>query len=233
MTLSTLKSDDRHQQVLLLLPWYLNHSLDAGELRLVEEHIRGCMLCRGELKRLERLASAVKRASDLDVAADISFDGLREQLKSSRPVSRLGSLSPPHGAAGQGMRHKKNAGRQSFGGIRIDRWLGFALAASLLLAFVPLVMRTDLAAVDYRTLADAKLESGGGTKLRVVFKKMLPDDEIDGLLARIHSRRLEGPNSLGAYTVQLGSDADTPSMSAALDFLRSQQNVMLAEPVLN
>lgn len=110
----------------------------------------------------------------------------------------------------------------------------FAIAASMLLAMIPLIMQYGRSPVttDYYTLSTAKPESLTGTKLRVVFAKSLPDAGIDALLEQIHGQRIEGPNSAGAYTVKLDEDKDSPDLTAAVALLRNQQNVLLVEPVL-
>ena len=54
MNLQT-STPDLHQQILLLLPWYLNQSLEQGEQKQVEKHIAHCLLCRRELISLRKL----------------------------------------------------------------------------------------------------------------------------------------------------------------------------------
>ena len=99
---------------------------------------------------------------------------------------------------------------------------------------IPLIMQYGQSPVttDYYTLSAAKPESPVGTKLRVVFSKSLPDAGIDSLLEKIHGQLVEGPNSVGAYTVRLDADKDSPDLTAAVALLRNQQNVLLVEPVI-
>jgi hypothetical protein len=91
----------------------------------------------------------------------------------------------------------------------------------------------SLATADYYTLSAPEPESPVGAKLRVVFSKSLPDAGIDSLLEKIHGQLVDGPNSVGAYTVRLDTGKDSPDSTAATAFLRNQQNVMLAEPVID
>lgn len=237
MNQDNLQSNDQHRQILLLLPWYLNQSLELAERQRVENHIHCCLLCRRELIYLKNLAAAVKQESDVDVAAEISFDKLREKLQTSRP-NRLPPMLPAMPAVGglekrTGVNSRFSKRRHPFWAFIASNRAGLAIAATLLLAIIPFAMQTAPSPVGYYTLSDARLESSAGPKLRVVFKNSLSDADIDALLAEIHGYRLEGPNSVGAYTVRLGSDKNTPALATAVAFLRSQQNVMLAEPVLN
>ena len=45
----TAQLNDQHQQIQLLLPWYLNESLEHNERQQVEIHLRSCILCGGLL----------------------------------------------------------------------------------------------------------------------------------------------------------------------------------------
>ena len=104
----------------------------------------------------------------------------------------------------------------------------------MLLAIIPLVLQygRSPATTDYYTLSTAKPESPTGTNLRVVFSKSLPDAGINSLLEKIHGQLVEGPNSVGAYTVRLGADKNSQDLTAAVGLLRNQQNVLLVEPVI-
>ena len=58
MTKYMLSSITQHQQLQLLLPWYVNESLGEVERLQVEEHIHGCLLCNRELFALRKLQAA-------------------------------------------------------------------------------------------------------------------------------------------------------------------------------
>ncbi len=243
MNRHTSSSTDQHQQILLLLPWYLNQSLGQDERQQVERHLKNCMLCNRELVALRKLAAAVKCSSDLDVAAEASFARLRAKLQTTELVRN--PPEPSHNQPATGWFGKRAhaapalsgpaANRQSrllrLSGSTVTR---FAIAASMLLAMIPLIMQYGRppAATDYYTLSAARPGTPAGAKLHVVFAKSLPDAGIDALLEQIHGQRIEGPNSAGAYTVKLGAGKDSVDVTAAVALLRSQQNVLLVEPVL-
>jgi hypothetical protein len=225
---------------MLLLPWYVNQSMANVERQQVEEHLRSCLLCRRELVVLRKLAAAVKQCSELDVAAEASFAGLLAKMQSTAPTYQ------PSASVGNqplsGFKKHVKVGTGLFANTnlrhRLMHYLGstgtrLAIVASLLLAMAPLVMQHQQlsAPADYYTLSAAKPELAAGPRLRVVFSKSLPDSGIDSLLAQIRGQREAGPNTLGAYTVKLDVDKDSPDVTAAIAFLRSQPDVMLAEPV--
>ncbi len=243
MNRHTSPSTDQHQQILLLLPWYLNKSLEHDERQQVESHLRSCILCNRELLILRKLAAAVKQSSDLDVAAEASFAGLRPFLKTNEGVRQNPEPSNNQPTPGWSGKRANAAPGLSGNAANQHSWLlrlsgstvtRFAIAASMLLAMIPLIMQygRSPATTDYYTLSAAKPESPAGTKLRVVFSKSLPDAGIDALLEKIHGQRIEGPNSAGAYTVKLDAGKATLDSTAAITLLRNQQNVLLAEPVI-
>jgi hypothetical protein len=236
-------STDQHRQIQLLLPWYLNKSLQQDERQQVESHLRSCILCKRELVVLRKLAAAVQQSADLDVAAEASFAGLRSKLQTAKPVQQppepfVHPPTPDWGGkrtnVGQGLsgnvvnRHNRLLRLSGSPGIR------FAIAASMLVAMIPLIMQYGRSptTTDYYTLSAAKPEAPVGAKLRVVFSKSLPDADIDSLLEKIHGQLVEGPNSAGAYTVLLGAGNDSLDLTAAVALLRNQQNVLLVEPVI-
>lgn len=207
----------QHQQVQLLLPWYVNQSLLKHEHRLVEHHIRYCLPCRKELDSLRKLAEAAAQVSDQDLAAETSFASLRAKLP-ARTQSTASVKTTPPGRIG------KFANKTS---------VGFAIAASLLLMVIPLTLHTVQTNLtgDYYTLSAAKPESARGEELRVVFAKSLSDAEITAVLAEIHGQLVGGPNSVGALTVRLEAAGSSPHLQEAVALLRGRQDVLLAEPV--
>lgn len=236
-------TNDQHQQVLLLLPWYLNQSLEQDEQRQVESHLRSCLLCSRELVVLRKLGATVKQSSDLDMAAEASFASLLEKLQTAEPVRQTPEPSNNQTTlAWFGKCANTGAGQSGNAANRHSRLLRlnvitvkhFAIAASMLLAMLPLIMHYERSPVtpDYYTLSAAKPESPAGAKLRVVFSKPLPDTGIDSLLKRIHGQLVEGPNSVGAYTIRLDAGKENLDLTAAATFLRNQQNVLLVEPVI-
>lgn len=237
MNLHTLPSPAQHQQIVMLLPWYLNQSLEHNEHQLVKSHLRSCIQCRRELVSLRELAAAMQQASDLELAAEASFTGLRGKLHKPQPFHTQLTVAADNthlndnhpGTSNTAVNYKRRFMR--FNTRSVTR---FAIAASLLLTMAPLTIQyfRSQDSADYYTLSTAKPNSPTGLKLRVVFSKSLAEDDINSLLEQIHGQRIDGPNSAGAYTVRLDTDKNSPELTAAIAMLRNRQDVMLAEPVL-
>ena len=222
MNKTTSTIQDQHHQVQFLLPWYVNQSLRQHEHRLVEQHISHCLQCRRELVSLRNLADAMTHVSDLDLAAETSFASLRTKLPPRVPNRTPSTASAKTTILSRFCRFANQTG------------VRFAMAASLLLAAIPLTLHTlkTNTTGDYYTLSAAKPESANGKALRVVFAKSLSDAEVAAVLAEIHGQRIGEPNSVGALTVRIGTDEGSPHLEEAIALLRSRQDVLLAEPVM-
>ena len=53
---------NEHERSTLLLPWYVNGTLQGTELESVESHIAACPSCRAEISHLGRLQNAIQKA---------------------------------------------------------------------------------------------------------------------------------------------------------------------------
>jgi hypothetical protein len=222
-----------HADIALILPWYVNQSLSTDERQQVAQHLKHCLICRRELHSLRRLAAAVQQAADLDVAAEASFAGLRAKMQiASQTVS-------PTRIDGQREKLRNTnltpfTARHRFWQIASNIGKGLAIAASLLLVALPATMQYLKPAntADYYTLSAAKPGTSPTGQLRVVFAKNLTEKDIDAALSQIYGVRVDGPNSVGAYTVKITAGKPDTDMAGALALLRGRQDVILAEPIL-
>ncbi len=208
-------SEDVHATTQELLPWYLNRTLGQAEQRQVEEHIRDCMSCRREMKSLTRLAAALTEPS-AEIAATASFAAMRE---------RMGVAAASTGPG--------DAAKEESRVVPLHRkpFVRFALAASLLLALLPVgmdMLRKDAADAPYYTLAAPAPAETAAADLRVVFVAGTSSDAILSALAAAGGHVAGNPNTAGALDVQLQQDA---TLEQAITMLRAHKDVLLAEPV--
>lgn len=225
---------DTHKQVLLLLPWYVNRTLNDSERQKVESHLQHCQICKSELLGLRKLATAWNQSFDMEMAAaEASFANLRAVLP-AKPANRP---APAAGGKWQNIQAaNKNQAKFAPAASGIRRWFKpMAIAASVLLLLFPVARQfsdTPLFNADYYTLSAANPDSAaGGGKLRVVFAKSMPAADIEQVLQQINGEKLEGPNSMGAYLIQIKNGKDNPDHKAALAYLRGRHDVLLAEPI--
>lgn len=217
---TTTTHQDQHPQIRLLLPWYVNQTLEQHERLMVDKHIRQCLLCRRELVSLQRLGNAVAKASDREIAAAASFAGIASKLS---PRNTAPFLARPRQSLSHhlGRYAKSNAVR-------------YAMAASLVLGLLPLGLRILPVGPEdsYYTLSTARPEPSHAGDLRVVFAKSTSKDDIAAILKSLHAQPMGEANSVGALTLRLDNNNNTPNVAQALAALRSRQDVLLAEPVL-
>lgn len=210
---------DQHYEIQLLLPWYVNGSLNPDEFSAVEEHIRTCLVCRRELTALRRLSKAVTQGSDLELAAENSFANLTKRLA---PRADDPTVVPML---------KGTAGESAKPFIRRHP-IRYAMAASILMAvLVPLGLhfKSEAPSDLYYTLSSAKQSPEGD--LRVVFVKSASAEDISEVLAQLHGRQVGEVNSVGALTIRLNSGDGGPNLHQAVAMLRKRQDVLLVEPV--
>jgi hypothetical protein len=121
---------DVHDEVLALLPWRVNGSLDDAEAARIDEHLRICAACRRESEAERRLYDSIRSdVSSVDHAPQASFEKLWSRIEEvDRDVPRDTAIASLPLAA------VDLAGRMPppRAWTRPQRWL---LAASLLLAF--------------------------------------------------------------------------------------------------
>ena len=225
--------EEQHRQIRQLLPWYVNGSLQGHERQLVEAHLRSCFLCGKELLELRNLSRAVNGASDLDVAAEVSFANLRIKMHGKPMAGKVSAMDEyqPIAPGWAWLAAHRVKWLASPGAMAVKH---LAIAASLLLALIPLTLHLwkPITAGDYFTLAANKPVDSGHGLLHVVFAKSTSDADVDALLAQVNGRRMDGPNSVGAYTVQLDDSEESRDPARIIEFLRRQQLVLLVEPAI-
>jgi anti-sigma factor RsiW len=226
-TLRNVTNDDNnHREVWELLPWYANGTLGPEEANKVEYHLAHCTPCQNELTRCEAEYGAVSvRRDDLwaptreHFAKVLASVDAFEARRAVRPnwLDTLASYFP----------WLKSTPQPA-------RW-ALAFQGALVAALAAVLMLRALAPVDtYQTLSRPGEERAAhGPQLRLVFHPDVTERELRTLLGDLHASIVQGPSSVGAYTVELGSGASQAQLKQALAKLRADPSVRLAEPVLS
>jgi len=162
-----------HDKAAMLLPWYLNGTLEPGEAAVFEAHLAECDGCRADL--------AADRALRM-LYAETPVAGQRERAALAAPVTgshwRLGKrLSSGWGKAAQ---------------------VALAAAAAVTLVVVITPRQAD---GEYRLLgSDAPVHAGNAI---VLFSPDTAERDMRSALERAGARLVDGPTASGAYIVQV------------------------------
>lgn len=222
-----------HKEVLMLLPWYVNKSLDETQQSLVHKHLKVCVQCRAEWVNLQKLSESMKRPEIMDMTANASFVRFKE-LISDRPGSREMKLSESAKLPGLGghkwyLNINSRVTSRVFTGI-VGGILLF-IAFSLFFLWNRNHLPETLAPV-YRTLGEPDANSRvGHHDIRVVFAKGLESSQIEKILGVIDGKIVADHRREGVYRIRISNSRDDVQKAFdAISTLRKRSDVIFAEP---
>ena len=219
-----------HDEIWLLLPWYVNGSLQEFEREQVKAHVRVCLTCRRELAHQAMLAKHLEHTPRVEISSKPSFDRLMSRLQEEEAI-KPSRVFPPSPKAIQSVNWK-----QAFMDWLAPKHLTAAFATGLLaVAVVSLISNMPSSPTQtYHTVAEPNsLDRFKPNDIRVVFAEQVSDREIRRLLDSAHGSIVDGPNPAGVYTVRISSDQGNPAaLDQVLSQLRGDKIVIFAEPAL-
>jgi len=215
-----------HQDISLLLPWYVNKTLHGAEFERVENHVKVCLTCRRELTTLHKLAAAVQQEGSIDSAAQASFSQLKKRIHNTDETNR--EKAPTTVVVSDQREWYRKLGLKLF---TLPR-PALALAAVLLLSLlIPRVIVTGNSPLnEYRTLSNTENPAVRQNTISVIFSNGTKQFQINEIMASIHGRIVDGPTEQGIYTVAFESELTSESVLGMLALLRNSANVIFAEP---
>jgi hypothetical protein len=192
-----------------LLPWYVNGTLRDEELAFVEEHLKGCDQCQGEVDWLRQVFVA---CAALGTDQDTALAGSRT---ASGDSGRLPRRAWPARLA-QGWR-------------TAQPWMRGLLAAQLAaIAILGTVLLTDSRdEASYRTLGAAQRSNQAHNAFAVMFAPTTTESELQGIVMRTGGRIVDGPTVTNAFVLEVPAALS----DQALNVLRADSRVQLAEPL--
>jgi Putative zinc-finger/Fervidolysin N-terminal prodomain len=205
---------ERHRAVQALLPWHAAQTLDADERERVEAHLAECPRCQADLA-FERRLQAAHRALDGAPAHDVERDW-------ARLTSRLDEPAPSRGAGLRAAVRRWREGWQALGAnVRRVLVTQCALIAAL---GVVLGLALPFGGV-YRALGAGPANAQGN--LLVMFRAEASEAQLRAALQAAGARVVDGPTAAGAWLLAVPA----ARKAAALESLRAQPTVRLAEPL--
>ncbi len=141
------REDGLHQEIIELLPWYLNETLSPEEKQKVTDHIKACRACERELAEVQGLQKIVIAPAE-EFATEAALKNTMQQIRSRQKQ------------AAPAQREQRASWWQRFdwtGVLRPRMALGVAIMATLFIGFGWLIGQQFQAdrEVDYRPVGDA------------------------------------------------------------------------------
>ena len=213
-----------HREIIDLLPWYANGTLDEKERNIVESHLTECHECATEMKSL----AAVRRT----VAEAGNHAPTLPPLAMNRALAEI-EIYEQNRAARQGKRPPPRFKEQV-----TDLWNRWwqptpVFARALIAAQVVLLLALGIVAIYqyqhppavYRTASGPAFAKGSTFAVR--FRPTATEQEIREALSAIKGKIIDGPSALGLYTVQVPTARDGSAESErALETLRKNLRVV-------
>ena len=221
-----------HHSVWELLPWFINASLEDGELRQVEQHLVGCEECRREVGHLRSLSQTLSSSEGPGLSPETALGEMMSKIQESereRP-SRPRRHTRTTGILGK----LKRLFRQSAVEIR---WLiaGQACAVMLLLGLIlwPRGLAPEVEK-QYRTLSDPVQRTAPQAttqRLRMVFRSDVKEQLMREVLLELDAAIVAGPTPFGVYTLELESPRGPEDLTRLLEELRARTEIAFVEPL--
>ena len=94
--MNEIHSSTDHEALELLLPWYVNGTLDAAERAMLQQHLQDCGDCRDSIVLLERMQTAVSSESPSPIVPRPNVGALVERLDADARAEsdKFGWLTP-------------------------------------------------------------------------------------------------------------------------------------------
>lgn len=193
----------------LLLPWYLNQTLEKTEHEAVKKHLRSCPICQEELAAIKREQKGYQAIAE-EVSVPQTFPHLMAEIeKRKRTIwQRIASFIP-----------------------RPQPALAAALIATQFIVIAGLV---GLLALNpwgagerfYRTLSGPQTVEGTGPRLSILFQDGIQEKTAREVILEINGTIVRGPSPMGVYTVELRSEMNPEELQGVISALRQKRDII-------
>ena len=230
-----------HEQVNLLIPWYVNGNIKPDQRKLVADHLQHCALCQKEVAAMRVLETGLKQApSPATVKGDFAnlMALVREAEAQQAVASPAGAES--HSMRRTGLERLKSWWADARVGFSTPSWLsagGFAMASVMgVLVIVSQVAHLENAGSQesYHTLAQGgSMSMLDERDLTLVFAENASETQVKALISSLQGEIMEGPSTLGAYRIRVHGEGGEPRRIAdTAKRLRANPIIVMAEPAL-
>jgi len=183
-----------HEEIVELLPWFVNESLGEKESQRLLAHLQDCAECREERDRLQALQQMVVE-DDGSETADyrVAFNKL---------MSRIAAAEDNRASTTEWRSHRRAAA-----------WtLYLAAAACIVVAvgFVGVLNPPTPPQEDFRTLSAPPLVDGVPHRIALTFEQPIKAETLRSALIETRSNIVSGPSEDGTYIVEIRVPPEMP-----------------------
>jgi hypothetical protein len=177
-----------HKVADVLLPWFVNGTLEGEELAFVQEHVGQCERCRREVEWLREFHAACAAAAAVPTSSS-AVRHLRRSLEEPR--------------RGRGVAARLHAHWR-----RVRPWSRAVMAAQLaaILALGTFVLIGEDRPAVYRTLGADNAGARVTGTLVVVFDPAATELDLRRMLNAVGARIVDGPTQANAYVLEVPAD---------------------------
>lgn len=219
MNISRQGGDARtHDEISVLIPWYVNGSIGEGDRQRVDAHLTRCTRCREDMALERRIYAGMSAESGVEYMPSSSLKRLQSRLDGL-------SAAPPAEAEVEGA--EAPVGRAvTWQGVMAASVAIMAVAVSMLAADRWMQPPTRAGAL-YSTVTTSKPRVPDEV-IRAVFAPTITLVELQAVLDEAGLRIVSGPTEAGVYS--LAANSRRP-VSASLASLRAHAKVRFAESI--
>jgi anti-sigma factor RsiW len=210
----SLENASMHQEISLLLPWYVNGTLDDLSRARVDAHVVGCPACQDDLSMERRIFARIDGETAIDYVPVASLKRLQSQLASLQTGAALPAQPLP-----------QSRSRTPWRVLAAASVAAVTVSISVLLVERWVQLRQPAAQPLYRTVTSNTPPSRDAV-IRAVFAPNITLVELQAILDEAQLRIISGPSEAGVYS--LASNSDKPVRSS-LAQLRRHSSVRFAE----
>ncbi len=221
-----------HEDIRLLLPWYLSGKLDAEELETVKHHLSECADCAGELEELRFMGVAIAEPDDsLDSMLDMRLSEMESNImdrisafEDSRAPEKRPAAAPLKASLWERV-------QEFFEGFKLPLQMPAGVAALVLLQLaiiIGLAYKIYLGEPEgYVVLSGPQETTAAGPVIIVSFVDTATEAQIRETLSGINGRIIDGPKSGGLYIVELPTEGSSgKSVEQVIQNLKSERDVV-------
>ncbi|HVU30483.1 MAG TPA: zf-HC2 domain-containing protein [Sphingomicrobium sp.] len=196
-----------HHEAEELLPWYVTGQLGLDEQSLVEKHVSNCAHCRRQLAFERRM---IDEFASMTPEVDSGWARLRRRLEPQRRESLWEKIARDAAIAWQTLT------RPAVAALATAQLLFLGLAGTLIVS---------LSQPSYEALGSAPPSQSAN--VIAIFSADTTQAELAALLRANGASLVGGPTPTDAYLIRVPAS----SRQAALERLRSNRHVVMAEPI--